>query len=401
MDRRFFLFSAVGTLGLAGCSALPGSGPATRDIVSQASASLKETAVNAFQYVEVDLTQRVLDVLGDPGPGSLYNSFGRGKSGPTELTVGVGDSVQVTIFESAAGGLFIPNDAGSRPGNFVTLPTQTVDQKGYISVPYAGAIMAKGRTLSAIQADIVKLLSSRAIEPQAVVAVTSQASSQVTVIGQVGAPARININPAGDRVLDILSRAGGIADAGYETFVTLQRKDTKASIYFLNLVTNPKENIYVAPDDTLYVYQEQRSFNAFGASGQSGQFKFQQEHLPLSDAVGKAGGLLDAQADPGQVLLYRVERRENLQKMGVDLTNIGADLREVPTIYHANFRDPSSFFVAKKFYVHDRDVLYVTNADKVELFKFLGLVTGVTDSAATVASDLVTIRNAGKSLGQQ
>ena len=35
------------------------------------------------------------------------------------------------IFEAAAGGLFIPAEAGVRPGNFVTLPNQPIDTKGY------------------------------------------------------------------------------------------------------------------------------------------------------------------------------------------------------------------------------------------------------------------------------
>lgn len=396
MKRRQFFLSTIALMGVPGCSTLPGSGPAWRAIQSGATATLKEAAANTFKYVQVDLTQQVLAVLGDPGPGSLFKSFGRGRSGPAELMVGAGDTVSITIFESTAGGLFIPNDAGSRPGNYVTLPAQTVDQKGYIAVPYAGAILAKGRTLGQVQADIVKRLSSRAIEPQVVISITSQASNEVTVIGQVGAPGKLNINAAGDRILDILSRAGGIANAGYESFVTLQRHGTKATIYFLNLVNDPKENIYVAPNDTLYVYQEQRSFTAFGASGTSGQFKFEQEHLSLSDGVGKAGGLLDAQADPGQVLLYRLEHRANLEQMRVSLSGFPSNVEEIPTIYRANFRDPSSFFVAKKFYMQDRDVLYVTNADKIELFKFLSLLTGITGSAATVAADVVTTRSASK-----
>jgi polysaccharide biosynthesis/export protein len=400
MKRRQFCFSALTLVGVSGCSSLPGSGPGARAIMSKATASLKETAASAFKYVEVDLTQQVLSVLGDPGPGSFFKSFGRGRSGPPELTVGVGDTVSITIFESAAGGLFIPSDAGARPGNYVTLPSQTVDQKGYIAIPYAGPILAKGRTLGAIQTEIVKKLSSRAIEPQVVISITSQASSQVTVIGQVGTPGKLNINAAGDRVLDILSRAGGIANAGYETFVTLQRRGADATIYFLNLVNDSQENIYVAPGDTLYVYQEQRSFTVFGASGSSGQFKFEQEHVLLSDAVGKAGGLLDSQADPGQVLLYRLEHRSNLEKMHLNLSAFAPDAREIPTIYRANFRDPSSFFVAKKFYVHDRDVLYVTNADKVELFKFLSLITGMTGAVANAASDVATTKSAGRYLGQ-
>ncbi|WP_246791535.1 polysaccharide biosynthesis/export family protein [Bradyrhizobium commune] len=56
--------------------------------------------------------------------------------------------VAVTIFESTAGGLFIPAEAGTRSGNFVSLPNQNVDSAGNISVPYAGAVKAAGRTPS-------------------------------------------------------------------------------------------------------------------------------------------------------------------------------------------------------------------------------------------------------------
>ncbi len=54
------------------------------------------------------------------------------------------DVVSVTIFESQSGGLFIPADAGSRAGNFVTIPNQTVDRNGTITVPYAGRVRASG-----------------------------------------------------------------------------------------------------------------------------------------------------------------------------------------------------------------------------------------------------------------
>lgn len=393
-SRRNFLMLGVSSLGLAGCSMLPASGPQAGVIQGQASLTLPGGAEVALKYALVDLTKPVLSVLHDAGPGSLFRSFGTGRGGPPEIVVGVGDTVQVTIFESAAGGLFIPNDAGSRPGNFIQLPSQTVDQAGFISVPYAGAIRAKGQTLPRIQQEIEQKLAGRAIEPQAVVALAGQTSSQVTVIGQVGAPNKININPAGDRVLDVLSRASGIHDAGFETFVTLQRKGRKETVYFLNLISNAKENIFVAPGDILYVSQQKRSFTAFGASGQSGQFMFEQEHLTLADAAGKAGGLLDNRADPGQVLVYRNEYRPLFERMGADLSSFPAQQKIIPTIYRGNFRDPSSFFVAKDFFMQDRDVLYVTNAEKVELFKFLELVTGTTGAVGLTASDVVTARDA-------
>jgi protein involved in polysaccharide export with SLBB domain len=76
---------------------------------------------------------------------------------PRGITLGIGDVVSVTIFEPP-GGLFVPSDAGARPGNFVTLPNQMVDSNGNITVPYAGTIPAAGRTPSEVQQAIKEAL---------------------------------------------------------------------------------------------------------------------------------------------------------------------------------------------------------------------------------------------------
>jgi polysaccharide export outer membrane protein len=383
----------------AGCSSLSDSGPGHRDIEARARTALA-LRHPWFNYILVDLNKNLLPYLGDPGPGSLLQTFGAGHGPSPEIKVGIGDSVQVTLFEDQSGGLFIPADAGARPGNFVTLPGQMVDRKGYITVPYAGQVRALNRSTPAIQQDIVARLKNRAIEPQAVVTLLSQTSKQATVVGDVATPGKISINPAGDRVLDLIARAGGPKDPGYESFVTLQRGAVKGTVYFLNLVQNPRENIFVAPGDTIYVYQYQRSFVAFGAVGFSGvngtaastQFKFQQEKLTLNDAVAKAGGLLDSRSDPGQVFVYRLESRSALQDMGANVSGFDANQASIPTIYRINFRDPAGFFLAQKFPVRDGDVLYVDNADQTELTKFLDFVTQVPSAAASITSSVKTIR---------
>ena len=79
---------------------------------------------------------------------------------PPRLTLGIGDVVSVTIFEAEPGGLFIPADASARPGNFVTLPDQTIDSNGNITVPYVGTIRGAGRTPSEVQQAIVKALTT-------------------------------------------------------------------------------------------------------------------------------------------------------------------------------------------------------------------------------------------------
>jgi polysaccharide biosynthesis/export protein len=317
------LLTSVAACGfvLQGCSSLPNSGPGYSLIEKSASAVAGDPAVN-IAYALVDISVPIIQYLRDPGAGSLYGNFGVSRGAAPEIHIGTGDVVQITVFESSAGGLFIPADAGSRPGNFITLPAQTVDKAGYVTVPYAGSIRAGGRTLIQIQKEIERKLASRAIEPQAVVALITQRSSDVSVMGEVGAPAKVGISPGGDRILDVISKAGGIRWPGYETFVTLQRGGKRETVYFNTLIQNPSENVAVVPNDTVYVYREQRSFLAFGATGLTGQFKFEQEKLSLADGVARAGGLLDARADPRQVFVYRLEERSSLEKIFQTLTVI-------------------------------------------------------------------------------
>ncbi len=53
--------------------------------------------------------------------------------------------------------------------------------------------------------------------------------------------------------------------------------------------------------------------------GLTGQFAFEQEKLSLNEALAKAGGLIDTRANPSQVFLYRLEFRNVLEKVGMDL----------------------------------------------------------------------------------
>ena len=79
----------------------------------------------------------------------------------------------------------IPSEAGVRPGNFVTLPNQPIDTKGFISVPYAGRVPAAGKTPLQVEQEIVDQIKNRAIDPQVVVSLVTQNTSLITVIGEV------------------------------------------------------------------------------------------------------------------------------------------------------------------------------------------------------------------------
>ena len=390
---RLGIFIAL-LIALPSCTALPGSGPLSQDIAQHAAAVIPASGGNSgLQYALVNLSRDVLESNTDIGVMTLAGAFGQDTGKPQGGRLGVGDELQVTIFESQAGGLFIPIEAGSRPGNYVNLPTQRVDTNGKIAVPYAGAIQVAGRTTSQVESSIQARLKDRAIEPQVVVSVISQRSESVSVIGEVNSSAKVPIDTTGNRVLEMISKAGGIKDPGHESWVTIQRGSRQVAAPFDELVRDPQANIYVRPGDIIYVSKREVSFVAFGASGASGKFSFGSASLSMAEAIGQAQGLDDSRADPQNVFLYRVESRGTLQRMGIDLTPFNTSDSEIPVIYRANLRGPAGFFIAQHFMMRDKDVIYVSNSPVTEITKFLQLVRAVPDAAAGVAYNAKIVLN--------
>ena len=148
----------------------------------------------------------------------------------------------------------------------------------------------------------------------------------------------------------------------------------------------PSNNIFVLPGDTVYVYREPHSFTAFGASFENGRFDFADETITLSDALGKAGGLLDNRANPGAVMVYRIESRKTATRLGVPVEKFEGD--HIPVIYQFNLRDPGGFFLASSFPVRNKDVIYIGNAAIVKFMKFITVV-GATTSAASAGRNVV------------
>jgi polysaccharide biosynthesis/export protein len=378
------LLSAFALLG--GCGLLPVNGPATLDILS---GQRDETSL---PYALVKVTPKVIEVLSKNAPRLIaFNDRRR----PKDISFGIGDIVSVTIFEAASGGLFIPTEGGVRPGNFITIPNQPVDVHGNISIPYAGAIRALGRTQVQVQDAIVAALKNRAIEPQAVVSLVEQKTSMISVLGE-GRSARIPATSTPERLLDVISRAGMAGTggtttgaAGAETWVLLERGGRRAIAPFGALVYEPANNIYVHPDDTIYLYREPQTYLAFGALGTQQQIPFGSWRLSLAEAISKAGGLLDGQADPASVFLYRGEARDVAEAMGIDCTPFESPI--IPVVYLINLRDPAGYFLASSLEMRNKDIIYASNAFAVESTKFMIYVNTI---QSTIQAPMNTVTTA-------
>jgi polysaccharide biosynthesis/export protein len=307
----------------------------------------------------------------------------------------------VSIFEAAPGGLFTPaTTAGARPGNFVDLPPQAVDQKGSIYVPYAGEIPAAGREVPEIQQAVIARLRNRAIEPQVVISLNQQHSSVVSVLGDVNTPGVLALNSVGERMLALIARAGGPKYEAIETYVTLQRDGKRVRVLLSRIVHDPTENIFVRPNDVIFLTRESPTITALGAVGLntslgvSLDIPFDVETLTLSQALGRAGGLVDAQSDPAHVYVYRFESREFLQKLGIDTQRFITD--QVPTIYHVNLRDPSGLLVSSAFQMRSKDVMFVANAKVVDYYKLLLLINNTAATVSNTANAVTNVNTAEK-----
>ena len=381
----------AGALLCASCGPylLPGAGPNALVVNSQ-------STWNGPPYGLVKLNPKTIQALEEYGPRSLTAFFGDRRP-PPEIKFGIGDVVSVTIFEAAAGGLFIPSEAGVRPGNFVTLPNQPVDTKGFISVPYAGLVPTNDKTPSQVEQEIVDRIKNRAIEPQVVVALVTQNTSLVTVIGEVNSAnvpsGRIPAVPAGERLLDYITRAGGLRDQGQDLWVVVERHGRRAAVPFGSVIYEPGNNIWIWPEDTIYLYKEPQTYLAFGATGQQGQFQFSAGpqssawRMTLAEAIASSGGLLDLQADPGSVYVYRREPRALAELLGVDCSKM--DGPTVPIVYSVSFVDPAGYFLATRFQMHNKDVVFAANAQAVEITKFVAFY----DTLLTAPSNTVTLGN--------
>src|SRR5712671_3469335 len=161
--------AAIGVLAgmiVAGCSALPTAGPTASDVQHQ---EIKGQEIR-FDLVDINDTV-VAALLASPAENfhTRFKKYGR----PPQPRIGVGDSLVVSIWEAAGGGLFgtSPTDHVSAGSRNVTIPEQMVGQDGGVSVPFAGRVTAAGRLPVEVQKAVEQRLAEKAIEPQAIVTV--------------------------------------------------------------------------------------------------------------------------------------------------------------------------------------------------------------------------------------
>jgi len=308
---------------IAFLSACSSSGPSVRSIFDATLPSTgQKIPVVDFKNVPPEITKAVAYT---PAGNDLSRFASAGVIGERVRT---GDVIEVTIYDSGEEGLFSSTDSKVlQLGNF------TVDQTGFINLPFVGKIEANGVSPDALQGRIVEALRGSAVNPQAVVRLVESPNSSVMVSGNVNSAGRVPLTGKQTRLIDIIAQAGGAVSTPGSTKVTLVRGSHRGSAQLDRIQSDNSQNVHVLPGDQIIVEEAHT--------------------MTLSEAVGKAGGLASTGADPKNVYLFRN------QPAGTPVGDIVLQPgQESPIIYRIDMSNPGNIPYMQQFIMQNGDVLY-------------------------------------------
>ncbi|MHB8843716.1 MAG: polysaccharide biosynthesis/export family protein [Nitrospirota bacterium] len=367
----------ITSIALSGCGIFPSWLPSSGPNYAQVDNAPDKKQVPSIRIVDVnDAVAR--KVIASRKQGLFSEIFG--VSAPPVHTIGAGDVVEVSIWEAPPAALFggatlLDARSGPATAHVTTLPEQMVASDGTINIPFAGQVAAAGSSTLQIETEIEQRLKGKAHQPQVLVRVIRNNTSNVTVVGDVNASMRMPLTARGERLLDAVAAAGGTRQPVNKTTLQVARGGQVQALPLDTIIRDPNQNIVLLPGDVITSLYQPLSFTVLGATGKNEEVNFEAQGISLAQALARAGGLQDNRADAQGVFIFRFESADALETAGS--SPVTTPDGKVPVIYRVDLKNPATFFVAQSFPIQNRDVLYVSNAPAAELQKFLNIVVSV------------------------
>lgn len=280
--------------------------------------------------------------------------------------IAIGDELLVSTYEIGVG-LFSSDarqgitasgtsDRGARRADMRLV----VEEDGAVALPFLGRVRVEGFSPHQAQSALLERLRTRSQSPDLLLTVEPGPRQAVLLQGDVKNPGRVPLSHSGEHVLDAIALAGGLRGDASDYVAIWTREALQCAIRLDETDALDPDNLLLAGGDRIEIVRDVRQFTALGASRAVAVLPFNGPRLSLIEAIGRAGGPLDSEADPTGVFLFRFETDEN-----------GT---EIPTIYRLNLVDPRSYFVGQRFMMRDGDVVFVASARSNRLTKFIQLL---------------------------
>lgn len=363
---------------LGACTSLGSSGPQTGAVTKSDGKVVMDSRIKLLDLSD-GLARQVAQASRAP---SFSEAIGDGV--PYDSVIGKGDVLDIAIWEAPPATLFGSGGGDPRMTSSTStargtaMPEQMVDSNGQINVPFVGSLRVSGRTPQQVERELTARLRGTAHMPQVIVRIVRNATSSVTVVGEVANSTRLPLTPRGERLLDALASAGGVRQPIGKMTVQVTRGERVVSMPLEGVIRDPAQNIRLQPDDVVTAYYQPFSFTALGATGSNAEVNFEGTGITLAQALGRIGGLRDDRANVKGVFVFRFEAA----------AAVGGATGRVPVIYRLNLADPANFFVAQSFQVRDKDVIYVSNAPGTDLQKFVNIVSSMAFSVVGITNSI-------------
>ncbi|WP_420146210.1 polysaccharide biosynthesis/export family protein [Sphingobium sp.] len=364
--------------GLAGCATLPSSGPTGKQIEKSAVAPKDGVPI---QIVEI---QGAADVPAGVASASPASILPQAAPTPTDM-VGPGDVLDINIYEAGVT-LFASSSPATAAGQLSApgvqvqkLPPTRIDDLGDITIPYAGTLHVAGLTTGEIEAMIRNSLRRISQNPQVIVTLDQAITNTIIVGGEVARPGRLVLQTNRESLSDVIALAGGYRGNSKDLMARIMRGDTSADVRINDMVENPALDVRIRPGDRLMLVDDPRTYSILGASGRIEQVPFRRSTVSLAEAIATAGGTNPNLGDPAAIFLFRYV--------------VDAEGKEVPRVYHINMMQTGAYFIAQKFTMQDKDVLYFGNAAANQPSKLVQLISQLFSPVLTVTSAVSVIQN--------
>ena len=370
------LFACAGMAALTACQAVPAAGPDAGAILAasgKSGAEQQRPDAVVFDVVNIDgYTARLVSDYSS----QIFNKL-FGIDGPSSGAVfGVGDRVRVIIFEASDTGLFSTKESKQIALDLVVQPD------GNVPIPYAGLVRFSGRTPEQARRSILATLRDKAVEPDVIITSLGTDSRMITVTGAVRASAQVPLNLSGNRLMDVIAKAGGPTSPPYESYVTLTRGNKTATALLKTIIDTPSNNVFIRPDDQVFLTHDPRTFTILGQTATNNRIPFGANDLNLLEAIALAGGGNDRGASAAGYFVFRYEeerivrallgdkRFDAMRAKGLAANKDG----RYPIVYRLDMNKPDSLVSGQTFPIKNRDIVYASRHPAVELQYFLSLV---------------------------
>ncbi|WP_244309600.1 polysaccharide biosynthesis/export family protein [Sphingobium fuliginis] len=300
--------------------------------------------------------------------------------------IGPGDVLDINIYEA---GVTLFSGAGGGGGGMSQivapgvqvqrLPPTRVDDLGDITIPYAGTLHVAGITTGEVEAMIRNSLARLSQNPQVIVTLNQSITNSIIVGGEVAKPGRLVLQTNRETLSDVIALAGGYRGNAKDLLLRIVRGEQSVDVRINDLVDNPKLDVRAHPGDRLMLINNPRTYSVLGAPGRVEQVPFSRSSVSLAEAVATAGGVNPGIGNPAAIFVFRYVHDEKGN--------------EVPKVYHLNMMKTGSYFLAQRFAMRDKDVLYFGNAAANQPSKLIQLISQLFSPILTVTSAVQTVQN--------